>query len=179
MATVETVGQVLDLLITTRPGSRVQNSDRLVKAYAVILEPVSDRVLWQAAMIAARQKGEFLPSAGTLFELALDLMDSAPTAEEAWPQVLKVAQGSADLDSLPRRAQRVVERIGGIEGWTEEEIGFKRAAFIKAYEAERRRERRAISMRTPPLGKESRGSLPRSAVQAVDSPGKDEQRCLI
>jgi hypothetical protein len=144
VATYEAVNRCLKHLILVKPGSRLQDDvDTIVNAYMLELEAVPDNLLWQATLAVGREPTEFMPSAGQLYQAALDLMDNQPDSGQAWALVVKAASGNkADLPPL---VQSAIDGIGGLDMLRhdkESNNSIHRARFIEQYEAARRRERR-------------------------------------
>ena len=158
MASRETVEKVYALLGTTRPGADLTKID--IEACAMVLEPIPDSALLEAAVIVSRQEGDFLPSAGTLFQTALGLLDTELPADEAWTLVLKHSQsaslGANNPVKLPERAGRALELIGGDVGWSLDEIPFRRKEFIEVYGGLAKRWRDGVALGQLPAGTERR-----------------------
>ncbi len=151
MATLEVVERAMELLARSKPGTDLATVS--VEVYALVLEPVPDDVLLQAAVVLARSPGAFLPDAGTLYETSMDLTDQEPPAEDAWLLVLKHSRnaslGRDNPVQLPVRAARALRRIGGDEGWKEDEFPFRRKEFLEVYGTLRARERREAALALP------------------------------
>ena len=142
MATTETVKKALAFLGQVKPGTDLGTIS--MEAYQAVLAPIPDDVLEKVAIIFARQSGSFLPSAGDLYDAALDLVDDSPDVGEAWALVLRKARGGNP--DLPERAARAAAMMGGTAGWLAKDEDYKRREFAKAYEAAGRewRERMAL-----------------------------------
>ena len=141
MAGIDAVTNVLAYLCGTRPGTDLARVD--AEAYRIALEPVPNALLKEAALVASRQTGDFLPSAGTLVQIALDLADRELPEADAWELVRKIACGGQA--ELPPRAAEALRAIGGPKGWPAD-MGIKRAQFAKAYEAARLEWRRRAAL---------------------------------
>lgn len=162
MASNKAVAQILNVLADSRPGSRLPDDDRLdrmIEAYALVLKPVPDDLLKRAAVLAARQPGDFLPSAGTLYDLALDLADDAPDSGEAWGQawtlICRGEMPALDVDlSVPRaplvvhpRVRTAVQALGGVGALQElDKKGLHRHQFEQAYKSLREEWKRKTAM---------------------------------
>ena len=135
MADFAVVTEILNLLIQTKPGSTLP--ENAVEGYTWVLEPIPNEVFMEAAAIAARSSGAFIPDAGTIFQTALGLLDTELPADEAWTLVLKHSQsaslGANNPVKLPERAGRALELIGGDVGWSLDEIPFRRKEFVEVY----------------------------------------------
>ena len=135
MASREAVEQAYSLLGTTRPGADLDKID--IGACAMVLDPIPDEVLLSAAMAESRKGGDFLPSAGTLFQASLDIMDTEISADDAWALVEKHSRNASLRDNnpvkLPDRAARALELIGGDIGWRLDEMPFRRKEFLEVY----------------------------------------------
>ena len=136
MASQGAVEKAYALLGTTRPGADLEKID--IGACTMVLDPIPDEVLLQAAVIASRKEGDFLPSAGTLFQTSLSIMDTELSADEAWTQVLKHSKkatlGNNNPVKLPDRAARALDLIGGDVGWNLDELPYRRKEFLTVYE---------------------------------------------
>ena len=152
MAARETVEKAYALLGSTRPGADLTKLD--VEACTMVLDPIPDDAVLKAAIMLSRKEGDFLPSAGTLFQTALDLLDSEPPADEAWTLVRQHAS-HASLSTtnpvhLPERIATALENIGGDIGWTLDEIPYRRREFIAAYERLGKQWRTSIALGNVP-----------------------------
>jgi len=144
MATIDTVKKALTLLSKTRPGTDLSTVS--VEAYQAVLSPIPDRVLERVSILAARQPGAFLPSAGDLYDAALNLLDDQPNVDDAWVLVWEKARGYSV--ELPARTAAALKAIGGIPqgGWEMGDVPFRRQEFVKIYEAEQRRWKQQAAM---------------------------------
>jgi hypothetical protein len=145
MATRDTVKRVMTLLAETRPGTDLAKIG--LDAYVLVLEQVPDDKLTEAAVLLAREPGDFLPSAGTLFDRALDLMDQEPPAEDAWALVERKARGKA-VD-LPERAAAVLANLGNWQDWTVDDLPFRKREFMDLYDKQRARWKRERALALP------------------------------
>ena len=154
MADFSVVNEVLGMLLSTKPGSTLPED--APEGYTWVMEPIPNKVFMEAAAIAARTSGAFIPDAGTIFETALGLLDTELPADEAWALVLKHAQsaslGANNPVKLPERTARALELIGGDVGWSLDEIPFRRKEFIEIYGKLARRWRDGVALGQLPAG---------------------------
>lgn len=157
MATIEAVTDVLDFLVRNKPGAPKMDVDEFEKtaqAWYVTLEPLCDEVVMQAAVVLAREKGDYLPSSGTLYNYCLDLMDDQPSADDAWALVDRyrhhASLGVNNPVKLPDRAMAALRAMGGNCGmWLEDDIAFRRREFLEAYGNLRARWKRESALALP------------------------------
>jgi len=142
VSTLIEVKDILTMLCRSKPGTNLNKID--LGTYHAILEPIPGDVLKRAAIVMARQSGSFPPSAGDLYQKALDLMDDSPDVGEAWALVLRKARGE-EVD-LPERVARAAALIGGTRGWMDKDVDYKRREFAKAYERAGREWRERASL---------------------------------
>jgi len=143
MASKQIVAQSLEKLFDAKPGASAPddaNRQQVLTAYHLALLDIPDVVVLQATVIAIRRGNRTynrIHSADELYRICTDLMDDSPDDAEAWRLVLRLARG-VPLE-LPAPVQHALDQIGGVEGWTEDNLGIHRAQFVKAYHAERER----------------------------------------
>jgi len=158
MASKECVMNVLDLFVRSKPGARLHDADNVVVAWCLILEPIPDGVVMEAAVMLARDQGDFLPSAGSVFQTALGLLDTEPSAEEAWEHVLQYSKTASrppedNPVKLTERESRSLELIGGNCGqWLIKDHPFRRKEFIEAYGGLAKRWRDGVALGQLPAG---------------------------
>ena len=140
MASIEAVRKALTFLSKTKPASDLDSVD--AEAYRIVLEPVDDRTLERAVALVARQAGDFLPSAGTLYQAALDLMDGSPSPSDAWEIALRYACTPRPYKpefQLPERVRKSLAGMGDPGNWETKDYGYLRVQFEKAYREETER----------------------------------------
>ena len=153
MADFAVVTEALNLLLQTKPGTMLP--DNTVEAYTLVLEPIPNETLMQAAVLLTRVPGAFMPDAGTIFQAALDLMDTEPPADEAWEHVLKYSSAASlsDADNptkLTAREKRALQLMGGNCGdWLVKDFPFRRREFIEIYQRQEQRWRDDAAMALP------------------------------
>ena len=139
MASRQCIVNILDLFVRSKPGARLDDPDKVVEAWALVLDPLPDDVVKAAAVNLARRDGDFMPSAGAVYQGALSLMDDEPSADDAWMQVLEHAKratlGNDNPVKLEGRTERALELIGGDVGWNLDEIQFRRREFVQVYDS--------------------------------------------
>lgn len=154
MANFAVVTEALDLLLSTKPGSTLP--DNAVEGYYWALEPIPDEVIIEAAAVAARTSGAFIPDAGTIYEAALDIMDTELPTDEAWELVLKHSKsaslGANNPVKLPERTARALDLIGGDVGWSMDELQYRRREFIEVYQRQSKQWRNDVSLGNLPAG---------------------------
>ena len=141
MATIECVTEVLDLFARSKPGTNIKDFEKVAQAWYLVLEPLADEWVMGAAVRLARQGGDFLPSAGAVYEAALDDLDPEPNAAEAWATVEKHARGK-DV-SLSNRMLAALGAMPSSPGdWQEDELAFRRRDFLTEFARQRNKWRR-------------------------------------
>ena len=153
MADFAVVTEMLDLLLQTKPGTMLP--DNTVEAYTLVLEPIPNEELMQAAILLSRKPGAFIPDAGTIYQAALDLLDTEPSADEAWEHVLQYSKAASLPDAsnptkLTEREKRALDLMGGNCGmWLVDEMHFRRREFIEIYQGQERKWRDDAAMALP------------------------------
>lgn len=139
MASEDCVVNILDLFTRSKFGTKIQDFQQTVEAWMLVLEPLSDDVVMRAAVGLARNGSDFVPSAGAVYQGALDLLDDEPTADEAWTHVLQYSKAASRPDAdnptkLTAREKKALDLMGGNCGmWQIDEYQFRRKEFIEVY----------------------------------------------
>jgi hypothetical protein len=152
MATLEIVTEIFDLLVRSKPAARVDDVPRTIQAWAFFLQDLPDAELWQAAVILGRTPGAFLPDVGTLADLALDLVDDQPPAEDAWALVVRYARYASQPENpvtLTERAANVLDTMGNCGDWTVDDLPFRKREFMDLYDKQRARWKRERALALP------------------------------
>ena len=150
MADFAVVTEVLNMLLQTKPGTALP--DNTVEAYTMVLEPIPNDTLMEAAVVLARKPGAFIPDAGTIFQAALDLMDTEPSADEAWQHILQYSKAASLPDEynktkLTDRERRSLDLMGGNCGrWLIKDHPFRRREFIEIYNGQGQRWRDDVAL---------------------------------
>jgi len=144
MATKRKIRETVVVIAGSKPGTSLE--DVRMESYVLALEPVPDEVLDRLATFFVRQAGDFMPSAGTIYQKALDLMDPEPSADEAWVAVSRHVKGLSGPPLTPRAA-RALAALGGKAALGEAgKDSMYRAMFVKAWESETRRDRERAAL---------------------------------
>jgi len=138
MASVKCVADILDLFVRSKPGARLNDADNVVQAWCMVLDPLDDEVVYEAALDLARKDGDFLPSAGAVFQGALDLLDTELGGDEAWTQVLKYSKSASLRENNPVKiSDRVAEALrlmgGNCGDWLVDDLPFRHREFLDVY----------------------------------------------
>jgi len=158
MASIECVANVLDLLVRSAPGFQgIEDFEKTVKAWVAILEPIPDDLLGKVVVLMGREGWEYqaFPKAGDLYQMALNLVDPEPLAEEAWltiKQHSRYANTRSDNDNPVKLGGRTAEALrlmGGDRGWLEDELPFRRKEFLDVYAGLRKRQRQQAALALP------------------------------
>ena len=145
MASEDCVINILDLFTRSKFGTKIQDFQQTVEAWMLVLQPLPDDVVMQAAVTLARQDSDFVPSAGAVYQGALGLMDTEPPADEAWEHVLQYSRAASlpDADNptkLTAREKRTLDLMGGNCGqWLVKDYPFRRREFIEIYNGQEKR----------------------------------------
>jgi hypothetical protein len=149
MASEKAILDVLDLFASVPALHGQPLKPRTPEAYRAALEPVSDDLLKQAAVLVLRREESYFPTPGKLFQAALELVDDQPGAVEAWGMLIR---SIPYFENLTVRIRRTVMALGGFQAISEMPSGgdaSTRARFIQAYEDATRKERLAVLMLPP------------------------------
>ena len=155
MASENCVVQILKLFSRTKPGTRIDEFSETVEAWVLVLHPLDDDVVTQAAVTLSRQDGDFMPSTGAVFQGALDLMDNEPAADEAWNSVREYSRyanriGMDNPVKLTDRTSKALDLIGGNCGnWLDKDIPFHRREFIEIYDSLEKQWRNEAALSLP------------------------------
>ena len=138
MASEECVVNILDLFTRSKFGTRINDFQQTVEAWMLVLHPLDDGVVMEAAVTLARNDSDFVPSAGAVFQAALDLLDTEPGGDEAWTQVLKYSKSASLRANNPVKiSARVAEALrlmgGNCGDWLVDDLPFRRREFLDVY----------------------------------------------
>jgi len=138
MASEECVVNILDLFTRSKFGTRINDFQQTVEAWMLVLHPLDDGVVMEAAVTLARNDSDFVPSAGAVFQAALDLLDTEPGGDEAWTQVLKYSKSASLRENNPVKISgRVAEALrlmgGNCGDWLVDDLPFRRREFLDVY----------------------------------------------
>ena len=138
MASEECVVNILDLFTRSKFGTRINDFQQTVEAWMLVLHPLDDGVVMEAAVTLARNDSDFVPSAGAVFQAALDLLDTEPGGDEAWTQVLKYSKSASLRENNPVKiSARVAEALrlmgGNCGDWLVDDLPFRRWEFLDVY----------------------------------------------
>jgi len=123
MATIQCVTEILDLFARSKPGANIRDFEKVAQAWYLVLEPLADEDVMDAALRLARTGGDFLPSAGAVYEAVLDDLDREPDAAAAWALVVRKSRGNRV--ELPPRAKAALGAMGGNPGeWDPKDLAF-------------------------------------------------------
>lgn len=154
MASENCVINILDLFTRTKFGTKIADFQQTVEAWCLVLEPLSDDVVMQAAVALARNGSDFVPSAGAVYQAALDLLDTEPDVDEAWTHIVQYSKNASrppehNPVKLTEREAKALAAIGGCAGWLETDLPFRRKDFIEAYGRQERQWRTEATRALP------------------------------
>ena len=140
MATLECVTDALDLLMRCNPqgASKITDFEKTAQAWWLILEPLPDEVVQEAAVHLARRGSQYgFFQVGDVYDRAADLVDPEPSVEEAWALVVKHSRNASLGDNNPvkleGRTASALAAIGGDLGWLVDEMPFRKKEFVEQY----------------------------------------------
>ena len=155
MASEQCVVNILDLFTRSKFGTKIQDFQQTVEAWMLVLEPLGDDVVMKAAVTLARNDSDFVPSAGAVYQGALSLLDTEPSADEAWEHIVQYSKAASrppedNPTKLTEREKRALDLMGGNCGdWLVKDYPFRRREFVEIYNAQERKWRDNAAMALP------------------------------